>query len=104
MKKLSRRKALRFFGAAAAGAGTLFARGGIAAPVIGKGTVLTVSTWGGVTQDAITAHAAPEFTRATGATLAFDIGAQGPRQTMLGFRTEEEAEAWIVTDKARGTD
>jgi hypothetical protein len=30
------------------------------------------------------------------------IGAQGTRQTMLGFRTEEEAEAWIVTDKERG--
>jgi hypothetical protein len=30
------------------------------------------------------------------------IGAQGTRQTMLGFRTKEEAEAWIVTDKERG--
>jgi hypothetical protein len=30
------------------------------------------------------------------------VGAQGIRQTMLGFRTEEEAEAWIVTDKDRG--
>jgi hypothetical protein len=30
------------------------------------------------------------------------IDAQGTRQTMLGFRTEEEAEAWIVTDKERG--
>ena len=29
------------------------------------------------------------------------IGAQGTRQTMLGFRTKEEAEAWIVTDKER---
>jgi hypothetical protein len=30
------------------------------------------------------------------------IGAQGTRQTMLGFQTQEEAEAWIVTDKERG--
>jgi hypothetical protein len=30
------------------------------------------------------------------------IGAQGTRQTMLGFRTKEEAEAWIVTDQERG--
>jgi hypothetical protein len=30
------------------------------------------------------------------------IGAQGTRQTMLGFRTKEEAEAWIVTDRERG--
>ena len=30
------------------------------------------------------------------------IGAQGTRQTMLGFRTREEAEAWIVTDRERG--
>ena len=30
------------------------------------------------------------------------IGTQGTRQTMLGFRTREEAEAWIVTDQERG--
>jgi hypothetical protein len=30
------------------------------------------------------------------------IGAQGTRQTMLGFPTKEEAEAWIVTDQERG--
>ena len=30
------------------------------------------------------------------------IGAQGTRQTMLGFRTKEEAAAWIVTDQERG--
>jgi hypothetical protein len=30
------------------------------------------------------------------------IGPQGTRQTMLGFGTKEEAEAWIVTDQERG--
>jgi hypothetical protein len=30
------------------------------------------------------------------------IGAQGTRQTMLGFGTKEEAEAWIVIDQERG--
>jgi putative spermidine/putrescine transport system substrate-binding protein len=101
MKKLSRRKALRFFGAAAAGTGTLFARGGIAAPVVGKGTVLTVSTWGGVTQDAIAAHAGPEFTRATGATLAFDIGAQGPRYSkLLAQRASPASDVFFGSDES----
>jgi len=28
------------------------------------------------------------------------IGANGAKQTMLGFQTEEDAEAWIVIDQA----
>ena len=76
MKKLTRRETLKFIGAAGAGAG-LWSRRGIAAPAVAKGTVLTVSTWGGVTQEAIEKHVGPEFSRATGATLAYDIGSQG---------------------------
>jgi hypothetical protein len=30
------------------------------------------------------------------------IGAQGTRQTMLGFQTKEAAAAWIITDQERG--
>jgi len=38
-----------------------------------------------------------------GATTSFDvavIGADGAKQTMLGFQTEEDAEAWIAKDEA----
>lgn len=61
----------------------IWARNGLAAPLIAKGAVLTVSTWGGVTQDAIAKNVGPVFIKATGATLAFDIGAQGPRYSKL---------------------
>lgn len=101
MKKLSRRKALRFLGAAAAGGAGLSIRRGIAAPPIAKGTVLTVSTWGGVTQDAIAARVGPEFTRATGATLAFDIGAQGPRYSkLLAQRASPASDVFFGSDEA----
>lgn len=30
------------------------------------------------------------------------VGATGARQTMLGFKTKEEAEEWIVADSERG--
>jgi putative spermidine/putrescine transport system substrate-binding protein len=83
MNKLSRRKLLAGLGAGAAGGAGLLARRGIAAPAVTKGTVFTVSIWGGVTQEAVAAHAGPEFSQATGAALAFDIGAQGPRYSKI---------------------
>jgi putative spermidine/putrescine transport system substrate-binding protein len=101
MRKLSRRTALACLGAATAGAAGLVARRGLAAPPIAKGTVLTVSTWGGVTQDAITMHAGPEFTQATGATLAFDIGAQGPRYSkLLAQRANPSADVFFGADES----
>jgi putative spermidine/putrescine transport system substrate-binding protein len=102
MKNLSRRKALtHLVGVATVGATGLIARHGIAAPPIAKGTVFTVSTWGGVTQDAVAAHAGPEFTRATGATLAFDIGAQGPRYSkLMAQRASPPADVFFGSDEA----
>jgi len=40
------------------------------APSIARGTTLTVSTWGGVTQDGIKAYAQKEFEKQTGAASA----------------------------------
>jgi putative spermidine/putrescine transport system substrate-binding protein len=101
MKKLSRRKALTYLGGAAAGGASLFARRGIAAPAVSEGTVLTVSTWGGVTQNAIAAHAGPEFSRATGAALAFDIGSQGSRYSkLLAQRASPTVDVFFGSDEA----
>jgi putative spermidine/putrescine transport system substrate-binding protein len=100
MKKLSRRKTLKLLGAAATGA-SLSARSALSAPALHKGTVFTVSTWGGVTQDAIAKYMAPEFTRATGATLAFDIGAMGPRYSkLMAQRASPVADVFFGTDEA----
>lgn len=101
MKQLSRRKTLKLLGAAAAGA-SLSARSALAAPALHKGTVFTVSTWGGVTQDAIAKYMGPEFTRATGATLAFDIGAQGPRYSkLMAQRASPVADVFFGADDAQ---
>ena len=99
-EKLSRRKTLKLLGAVGAGAVGL-ARSSLAAPPIAKGTVLTVSTWGGVTQDAIAKNAAPLFTKATGATLAFDIGAQGPRYSkLIAQRASPSADVFFGSDES----
>jgi putative spermidine/putrescine transport system substrate-binding protein len=100
VKRLSRRKTLKLLGAAGAGA-TFSVRNVMAAPSIAKGTVLTVSTWGGVTQDAIAKNVGPEFTKATGATLAFDIGAQGPRYSkLLAQRASPTADVFFGSDES----
>jgi putative spermidine/putrescine transport system substrate-binding protein len=100
VRNLSRRKTLTLLGAAAAGA-PLWARRGVAAPAVSKGTVLTVSTWGGVTQDAVANNAGPVFTKATGATLAFDIGAQGPRYSKLvAQRASPSADVFFGSDES----
>jgi len=98
MKKLSRRTALKLAGAAGA---SVWARSSLAAPAVNKGTVFTVSVWGGVTQEAVEAAVGPEFTKATGATLAFDIGAQGPRYSkLMAQRAAPTADVFFGTDEA----
>jgi len=62
---------------------------------------LTVSTWGGVTQDGIKAYVAPEFEKRTGAALAFDIGGQGARYNkLLAQRNNPPADVFFSTDEA----
>jgi putative spermidine/putrescine transport system substrate-binding protein len=99
-KPLSRRKTLKLLAATGA-SGVLATRASLAAPPIAKGAVLTVSTWGGVTQDAIRKNAEPSFTKATGATLAYDIGAQGPRYSKLvAQRASPSADVFFGSDES----
>lgn len=99
MKKLSRRTALKGFGVVAAGA--IAARRGLAAPAVNKGTVLTVSTWGGEVEDGIRKHLEPEFTRLSGATLAYDLGGMGARYSkILAQRASPQTDVFFSTDEA----
>jgi putative spermidine/putrescine transport system substrate-binding protein len=82
----SRRDALKLVGGIAAGAalGAVSPlRSALAAPAIGKDQVLTVSVWGGVSQDSVIANVQPEFVKQTGATIAYDIGGVGARYNKL---------------------
>jgi putative spermidine/putrescine transport system substrate-binding protein len=102
--KLNRRSVLKALGASAFGAaaGTLQrSAAAIAAPTVAKGTVLTVSTWGGITQDGIKAHVAPEFERVTGATIAYDIGGLGARfNKLLAQRASPSVDVFFSTDES----
>ncbi len=82
MVSISRRDAVKLAGSAVATV-AIGTRSALAAPNIAKGSVLTISTWGGVTQDSIKANIEPEFTKRTGATLAYDIGGVGARYNKL---------------------
>ncbi|HUZ74196.1 MAG TPA: extracellular solute-binding protein [Stellaceae bacterium] len=63
--------------------------------------MLTVSTWGGVTQDAVEKHVGPEFSRATGATLAYDIGSQGARYSkLLAQRASPATDVFFGSDES----
>jgi putative spermidine/putrescine transport system substrate-binding protein len=100
--RLSRR---RFVGGVAAAAGALVARRAGAqsagASATDSAAILTVSTWGGVTQDAIKAHMQPLFERQTGARLAFDIGNQGVRYNkLLAQRANPPADVFFSTEEA----
>jgi putative spermidine/putrescine transport system substrate-binding protein len=100
VKRLSRRRTLKLIGAAGAGA-ALRARSSVAAPSVAKGTMFTVSTWGGITQEAIAKNVGPEFTSTTGAVLAFDIGAQGPRYSkLLAQRASPTADVFFGSDES----
>lgn len=71
------------------------------APAIGRESILTVSTWGGVTQDSIKAFVESEFKRQTGATIAYDIGSQGARMNkLLAQRGDPPADVFFSTDEA----
>jgi putative spermidine/putrescine transport system substrate-binding protein len=70
------------------------------APAVGRHFTLTVSTWGGVTQDSIKAYFEPEFKRQTGATIAYDIGSQGARMNkLLAQRDDPPADVFFSTDE-----
>lgn len=99
MTGIDRRAFLRAAGTGALAMSPL--RSALAAPTVAKGTVLTVSTWGGVTQDGIKAYAQPLFEKLTGATLAYDIGGQGARYNkLLAQRVNPPADVFFSTDEA----
>jgi putative spermidine/putrescine transport system substrate-binding protein len=102
--KLDRRDALKALGVASVSAAAAHigkTTAAMAAPAVAKGTVLTVSTWGGITQDGIKAHVAPEFERSTGATIAYDIGGLGARfNKLLAQRASPSADVFFSTDES----
>lgn len=101
MRKYSRRATLQGLGALAAAAGAIPARSLLAAPASHKGTVLTVSCWGGDVQDSIKKYVAPEFERLSGATLAYDIGGMGARYSkILAQRANPQTDVFFCTDEA----
>jgi putative spermidine/putrescine transport system substrate-binding protein len=90
----SRRHALQAF--SAIGAAGLLAR-----PALAQTRTLTVSTWGGVTEEGLKAYVQPEFERLTGARLAYDIGGQGARYNkLLAQRANPPADVFFSTDEA----
>ena len=71
------------------------------APAVPRGTTLTISTWGGITEDCVRKYMQSEFERTTGAKLAFDIGGQGARFTkLLAQRATPPADLFFSTDEA----
>jgi putative spermidine/putrescine transport system substrate-binding protein len=101
MRKHSRRAALKGLGSLAVAAGAMSARSVLAAPAMHKGTVLTVSCWGGDVQDSIKKYVEPEFTRQSGATLAYDIGGMGARYSkILAQRANAQTDVFFCTDEA----
>jgi putative spermidine/putrescine transport system substrate-binding protein len=71
------------------------------APAIKPTRTLTVSTWGGVTQDSLKTYVQQEFQKQTGATVAFDIGGQGARfNKLLSQRINPPADIFFSTDEA----
>jgi putative spermidine/putrescine transport system substrate-binding protein len=97
--KISRRQSLA--GVAAAGVFSALGRPAAArAPAVPRGTVLTISLWGGITEDSIRRLVQPEFERLTGATLAYDIGGQGMRlNKLLAQRGHPPADVIFTTDE-----
>ncbi len=104
VKRTGRRRFLRGMSALGLGMGaTGFARPAWAqgAPAIAKGAAFTVSTWGGVTQEAVKQFVQPEFERMAGVKFAFDIGAQGARYNkLLAQRVNPPADVFFSTDEA----
>ncbi|MDB5370551.1 MAG: Tat pathway signal sequence domain protein [Roseomonas sp.] len=79
----------------------LGAAGLVARPALAQSRTLTVSTWGGVTEEGLKAYVQPEFERLTGARLAYDIGGQGARYNkLLAQRANPPADVFFSADEA----
>ena len=86
-------------GSSALGAATAMpalAQGSVQRP----GASLTISTWGGSTQDSIKKLVQPVFEKQTGATLVYDIGNQGVRlNKLLAQRASPPADIFFCTEE-----
>lgn len=103
MSKFSRRTMIKGFAASAAlmAAGGAASRRAVAAPNVAKGTVFTVSTWGGTSQAAVKNRIGEEFERATGATIAYDVGILGTRYSkLIAQRANPTADIFFCSDEA----
>ena len=78
MRGISRRGLIKAAGAAGL---AVQVRPVLGAPAINVGTTLTASVRGGVTEDSIKKFVEPEFTKLTGAKIAYDIGGMGRTTT-----------------------
>jgi putative spermidine/putrescine transport system substrate-binding protein len=78
--RISRRNLLKAAGAAGLVAQ---ARPVLGASAINAGSTLTVSVWGGITEDSVKKYVEPEFIKLTGAKIAYDIGGVGARYNKL---------------------
>ena len=79
--KQTRRRFLKTSGAGVLGT----AVGAMAAPaiVLGQTRTLTISTWGGDTENAIKSFVMPEFEKEHDCKLVFDIGSMGARYNKI---------------------
>src|SRR5258708_40372348 len=75
-REINRRDLLR-------AAGALGAAAALPAPAFPQPRTLTVSVWGGLTQDAVNAHIQPEFEKGNRATLAYRLSAPSGRHSKL---------------------
>lgn len=97
MIDLGRRQAVVGMGLAGLLGRSAFAQ----APAVPRGTTLTISLWGGITEDSIRRLVQPGFEKLTGATLAYDIGGQGARiNKLLAQRGSPPADVIFTTDEA----
>src|SRR5882672_3780462 len=95
---ISRRNLLKTAGAAGL---AIQARPVLGAPAINAGSTLTASVWGGITEDSIKKYVEPEFTKLTGAKIAYDIGGVGARYNkLLAQKANPVTDVFFTTEEA----
>jgi putative spermidine/putrescine transport system substrate-binding protein len=95
---ISRRNLLKVAGAAGLVAQ---AQPVLGAPAINAGSTLTASVWGGITEDSVKKYVEPEFTKLTGAKIAYDIGGVGARYNkLLAQKANPVTDVFFTTEEA----
>jgi len=101
MAEITRRDTLKKIGATGLSLSAL-ATSTFPKPAIAQGnTTITVSTWGGVTEEGIRKLVQPKFVKLTKASILYDIGGQGARYNkLLAQRASPPADVFFSTDEA----